>query len=846
MIDKRRDDVKWCTVCATTNNTDNKGISLITVIITVIVIIILALIVYFYQFRTTDSAGFSKFVSEYDEVFKSVETVRFGNAKISLEDMNNGFLKVNISGDIPFGFRSVSDDEMQAYLVDLSYIGCDALQTGRNYKNFMSSGDTVTFGVDDVYVYDARGILYYTKGYLYEGMTYYEGGKSSNSDIRIVDVSQTQEDSTVTVTITIESKNEISSVTVGSIPTTEIESGKYQIEITQNGNYDIIVRDEKGNQARSAVTISGIGGEQEGEPTVTAIVTNGILGNDGYYIITSGTAKIKLASPTAKQSYIGLLQETPTEWLAFSENVERYFDESGNYTLYIYVKDANGNYNRTPTTLNIKVDLNSITPVTPGQTIISSGDATIEFDINPPNEVWAKAKDVTIKFGNGMQSNGYVSSYATKTDAGIYSYKIAYDKEIKIPITKSGIKVGAKIEYKTDYNSKELNTAEIEVDNIDATVPTITSFERISNNKVRGVAQDSESGLASAPYLITMNYIDFSNHNINNYTWETTGEAELTESGRYYFYARDDVGNVAVKSINLDAPDNSYPVIDSVKATPEKDFVKIKFVAHDNLGIVGYAVIKDNANAPDDWTRIAETQQIAIEQNVTEDGKYYVWVIDGTGKTAVKDVRAITYKLPVLNNNYMKTIRVNEGEDAEYKIVIDVDGYPTQYQYEWQISKNNGSTWETIPKATADTYKIVSANVDQDGNIYKCIVSNARGSVESNIAKLEVVGITNDKPSVNAVTKEKEMVLAGVTLNNGATTTVNKFIEIQVFAINAYEVCISETRSKNDGTWVRYENTITYTFKDQRNNKKTISIWIRDENGHELNKMVSAEITKID
>lgn len=843
MICKRKDNVERHTQCAATNN---KGISLVTVIITVIVIIILALIVYFYQFKTTDSASFSKFVSEYDEVFKSVETVRLGNAKKSLDYLNNGFTIVNISGDIPFGFRSVSSDgSYKAYVVDLNYIGCDALLTGRDYKNFKSSGDTVSFGKDDVYVYDARGILYYAKGFLYDGMTYYEGGKSSNSSIRIVDVSQVKEDDYITVTITIEGKNEISSVTVGSMPTTKNEEGKYQINIDKNGNYDIIVRDEKGNQARSAVTISSLGTTDEGEPTVTATVTNGILGDDGAYTITSGTAKIHLTSPTAKQSFIGLLQEVPTEWLAFSENVERYFDESGNYTLYIYVKDTNGNYNTTPATLNIKVNLDKVKPVTPGQTIISSGDATIEFEINPPNTVWAKAKNVTIKFGEGMQSNGYVSSYATKTEAGVYNnYKIVYDKEVVVPITKNGISVGAKISYETDYSSKELNKAEVKVEMVDANVPTITSFERLGNNRVRGIATDSESGLASAPYLITMNYIDFSNHDINNYTWESTGEADLTQSGRYYFYARDDAGNVAVKSINVDAPDNSYPVIDSVKAIPEKEFVKIKFVAHDNLGITGYAIIKDSANAPETWTTITEIQQIAIEQNVTEDGKYYIWVIDGSGKTAVKDIRVITYKYPILDETYPKTVKVNEGEQAEFKVVITTDGYPSQYQYEWKVSSNNGSTWESINKATADTYRIDSASITQDGNIYKCIITNARGSIESNIAKLEVVGITNNKPNIQTVTKEKEMVLAGVTLNNGAPTTVNKFIEIQVFAINAAQVNIKENNEPDE--WVPYENTITYHFKDQRNGTKTFYIKIKDEDGNVLNKVVSAEIEKID
>lgn len=59
----------------------NSGISLITVIITIIVIIILAAIS-FYSLDTHESAAMAKYVQEFEELRKSVETKRVSNSKI--------------------------------------------------------------------------------------------------------------------------------------------------------------------------------------------------------------------------------------------------------------------------------------------------------------------------------------------------------------------------------------------------------------------------------------------------------------------------------------------------------------------------------------------------------------------------------------------------------------------------------------------------------------------------------------------------------------------------------------------------------------------------------------------
>ena len=59
----------------------NNGISLITVIITIVVIIILAAIS-FYSISTQKNAAMAKYVQEFEELRKNVETKRIANSKI--------------------------------------------------------------------------------------------------------------------------------------------------------------------------------------------------------------------------------------------------------------------------------------------------------------------------------------------------------------------------------------------------------------------------------------------------------------------------------------------------------------------------------------------------------------------------------------------------------------------------------------------------------------------------------------------------------------------------------------------------------------------------------------------
>lgn len=81
-----------------------------------------------------------------------------------------------------------------------------------------------------------------------------------------------------------------------------------------------------------------------------------------------------------------------------------------------------------------------------------------------------------------------------------------------------------------------------------------------------------------------------------------------------------------------------------------------------------------------------------------------------------------------------------------------VDNTPLPPTYQWQISTNGGTTWTNLANVapfsgvTTATLTVTGAGLVYSGNLFRCVVSNSCGTVNSNNASLTV----NPKPTVNA------------------------------------------------------------------------------------------------
>ena len=76
---------------------------------------------------------------------------------------------------------------------------------------------------------------------------------------------------------------------------------------------------------------------------------------------------------------------------------------------------------------------------------------------------------------------------------------------------------------------------------------------------------------------------------------------------------------------------------------------------------------------------------------------------------------------------------VTAGEKATFKVTAAGEGLT----YQWQYSKDGGSSWKSKSGATKSSYT-VTAKESYDGMLYRCRVTNSGGTVTSRKAKLTV------------------------------------------------------------------------------------------------------------
>lgn len=89
--------------------------------------------------------------------------------------------------------------------------------------------------------------------------------------------------------------------------------------------------------------------------------------------------------------------------------------------------------------------------------------------------------------------------------------------------------------------------------------------------------------------------------------------------------------------------------------------------------------------------------------------------------------------------------------------VFSVTASGSTFAYQWQLSKDGGSTWTDLSGATSSSYTINPTAKGDDGNQYRCYVYDAADNTS----------VTSDKATLNVLYPILKM--AGVTPANGAT-----------------------------------------------------------------------------
>jgi hypothetical protein len=152
---------------------------------------------------------------------------------------------------------------------------------------------------------------------------------------------------------------------------------------------------------------------------------------------------------------------------------------------------------------------------------------------------------------------------------------------------------------------------------------------------------------------------------------------------------------------------------------------------------------------------------------VADNGSIYdvvIWNSEGsvTSGTAVLTVTGTSIPPSITTQPANQTVAV--GQTATFTVIANGAPAPT---YQWQ----NGTT--NIVGATNYTYTIPSTTMVDNGTIYRCVVTNATGSVTSNTATLTVNGIAptiSTQPINQTVTVGQTTTFTVVASGNPAPT----------------------------------------------------------------------------
>ena len=379
-------------------NKREDGVSMITLVVIIIILIILASIA-FTSTNTIEEATEVAMMQELAEVRKGVNLVRMTNAKEGTDEetINEGFAKVNVIG-APDNFKSFDDDAITGYVVDLEKIEYTNVVYGHEYDKFVT-GDTIQFDVDDVFVYDAAGSIYYTKGYVLEatGEVFYgddEKERLEGPTVRIIDTSG----GNVKIEVTPKYGRAIESVLVGGREANTTDGTIYTITVNENKSYIVIATESEGGTTRTAFTITDITNPEERIPVINNVYFNSY---EEYTKEIIATLNVEATNASdmyfSKNANVAPDVNDESMWTTYRDAVDVELSEGKN-RFYVWCKNEE---NKLSEYKVAEINLDTIAPSDTAPSYIISGFA-IDVTSNQTDN-----NDISIEYGYKTLTGNY-------------------------------------------------------------------------------------------------------------------------------------------------------------------------------------------------------------------------------------------------------------------------------------------------------------------------------------------------------------------------------------------------------------------------------------------------------
>ena len=156
-----------------------------------------------------------------------------------------------------------------------------------------------------------------------------------------------------------------------------------------------------------------------------------------------------------------------------------------------------------------------------------------------------------------------------------------------------------------------------------------------------------------------------------------------------------------------------------------------------------------------------KTATVTVNTNSSMDGRLYRCQITLDDTVLITNAVTLTIKRITTQPTAQTVI---QGEAAEFSVDINVQ----DASYQWQYSKDGGSTWVNSPSSGNKSKKVhVNTNAGLNGRLYRCVVTCGSDELISKSAKLTVQGIKT-QPTATTVTVGTKAVFIVKTTTEGA------------------------------------------------------------------------------
>ena len=136
-----------------------------------------------------------------------------------------------------------------------------------------------------------------------------------------------------------------------------------------------------------------------------------------------------------------------------------------------------------------------------------------------------------------------------------------------------------------------------------------------------------------------------------------------------------------------------------------------------------------------EWTGVEGLTFVDNTNKTSKTAKFTMPANNVTVTATYEDIPVIDDTVAPSIIKHPQSVSVKEGESAAFDVAATGTA-PLAYQ--WMVNRNDGKGWVNINKATSTTYTTSATDMACNGFKHKCVVSNTKGSVESNTATLTV------------------------------------------------------------------------------------------------------------